>query len=477
MEQRPEHAGPGPVQHEQPVPDGHFLALLVDQVGRHPGQREGGRAWLGGGQARQGGDHDGAGLGLPPGVDHRAPFAADDRVVPQPGLGVDGLTDRAEQPQRGQVVTAGVLLAPLHGAADRGGRRVEDRDPVLLDHVPPGVLVRVVGRALEHHRGDTVRHGAIDDVGVAGDPPDVGGAPEHILFRLEIEDHRGGGCHSGQVATRGVHDALGLGGGTGRVKQEQRMLGLHRLGRALRLGLGEQLVVPVVAALPHRAGCPGGPDDDHRLQGVQVRDGVIDGLLDRGRLAAPPRAVGGDEGLGLRHPHAVLDGGRREAAEYHVVRRTDPGAGQHGHHDLGNHRQVDAHHVALGDTMRFQRVREALNVRQDTGVRQRPLFALFAEPVEGHPVSVTGRHVPVQAVVGGVERTVGEPGVEGRVGVVEHRLERGLPVQPVAGLLRPPGRHVGGRLVVDRGVGHLGPPDELFGRGERGDILQLIDPS
>ena len=41
-----------------------------------------------------------AGLGLPPGVDDRAAPAADDLPVPEPGLRVDRLADRAEQPQR-----------------------------------------------------------------------------------------------------------------------------------------------------------------------------------------------------------------------------------------------------------------------------------------------------------------------------------------------------------------------------------------
>jgi hypothetical protein len=55
------------------------------------------------GDAGQRGDHDGAGLGLPPGVDDRAAVAADVLAVPHPRLGVDRLADRAEDPQRGQV--------------------------------------------------------------------------------------------------------------------------------------------------------------------------------------------------------------------------------------------------------------------------------------------------------------------------------------------------------------------------------------
>ena len=56
------------------------------------------------GRAGQRADHDGAGLGLPPRVDDRAALAADVLPVPDPRLGVDRLADRAEQPQRRQVV-------------------------------------------------------------------------------------------------------------------------------------------------------------------------------------------------------------------------------------------------------------------------------------------------------------------------------------------------------------------------------------
>jgi len=143
------------------------------------------------------------------------------------------------------------------------------------------------------------------------------------------------------------------------------------------------------------------------------------------------------------------------------VRRADPGAGEHRHHDFGNHRQVDADDVALADSLGLERVGQALGVGEGLGVRQGALFALLTVPVERDPVPVPGVHVPVQAVVRGVERAVGEPGVEGRVAVVEDGLERGLPVQSLPCLPRPPGRGVGGSLLVDAWIGHLGLCGEI----------------
>jgi hypothetical protein len=62
------------------------------------------------------------------------------------------------------------------------------------------------------------------------------------------------------------------------------MLGFHRLGRAVRTGAGQQVVVPDVPAGPHGAGATGRTDDDDRLHRGQVVDGVVDGGLDRAVL-------------------------------------------------------------------------------------------------------------------------------------------------------------------------------------------------
>ena len=140
-------------------------------------------------RARQRADHDGAGLGLPPRVDDRAPFAADHLVVPDPRLGVDRLADRSDAAAatRGRA-SPGYCVAPLHERPDRGRRGVEDRRLVLLDDRPEPVLVGMVGRAFVDHARRAVRERAVDDVGVTGDPADVGGAPVDVGVGMEVED-------------------------------------------------------------------------------------------------------------------------------------------------------------------------------------------------------------------------------------------------------------------------------------------------
>ena len=101
-----QHRRPRPGEHEVAAARavGDLVAVGVDHLRGHA--REGcvaepGRSVVTPGQGR---DQDHAGLGLPPRVDDRAAPAADVRVVPEPGLGVDRLADRSQQAQGRQVV-------------------------------------------------------------------------------------------------------------------------------------------------------------------------------------------------------------------------------------------------------------------------------------------------------------------------------------------------------------------------------------
>src|SRR5690606_27478117 len=78
-------AGPGALDHQIAITDTmHFVAVIVEQRRFDAEERAGGRTWLEVGGAGKRGDHDRAGLGLPPGIDDRAAAIADDMVVPLP---------------------------------------------------------------------------------------------------------------------------------------------------------------------------------------------------------------------------------------------------------------------------------------------------------------------------------------------------------------------------------------------------------
>ena len=175
------------------------------------------------------------------------------------------------------------------------------------------------------------------------------------------------------------------------------------------------LVEPEVAALLHLALGLGVAHHDDRLEALEVAHLLVDLRLDRRRLALAPRAVDGDQRLGLGELHPLPDRARREAAEDDVVRRADARAGQHRHDDLGDHRQEDPDHVALLDAAVLQRVGEALDVAVQVRVGDVALLALLAAPVEGDPVAPARLDVAVDAVVGDVELAAHEPLGERRV--------------------------------------------------------------
>ena len=192
------------------------------------------------------------------------------------------------------------------------------------------------------------------------------------------------------------------------------------------------------------------------------------------RLALAPGAVDGDERLRVRHLHPLAHRVRGEAAEDHVVRSADPGTGEHRDDDLGDHRQEDPDHVPLADAEILQAVGQALHVAMQVRVGDGAFLALLAAPVVGDALAEPGLDVPVQTVVGDVERAVGEPRDERGVGLVEHLGEGRVPVQ-FAGPLGPVGLGISRGSRVDVRIGDARPRAELRGRLEALDLAQLVE--
>src|SRR5262249_3700653 len=174
-------------------------------------------------------DEDVARLSLPPRIDYRTTASADDLPVPNPRLRIDRFTDGSEQPETREIAPLRELLAPLHEGSGGSGRRVADPDAVLLDDAPDPVLVGVVGRSLVHEGRRAVRQGPVHDVGVAGNPADVGSAPVDVVV-VQIEDPLVGRADAGEITAGRVDDALGLAGRTRSVEEGEQILGVHRLG-------------------------------------------------------------------------------------------------------------------------------------------------------------------------------------------------------------------------------------------------------
>ena len=102
-----------------------------------------------------------------------------------------------------------VGLSSLDQRANGGGRGVKNRDLVVLNHFPETTSVRESRHALKHNFCAAQSQGAIGDVGVACDPTDVCGAPEHIVL-FQVEGPLGGEGRMQQVAACRVLNAFGL---------------------------------------------------------------------------------------------------------------------------------------------------------------------------------------------------------------------------------------------------------------------------
>lgn len=402
------------------------------------------------GWRRGGGDEDAAGLGLPPGIDDRAALVADDPIVPFPGLGVDRLADRAEHAQGLPRGCLHRLLAGAHQRADRRRGGVEDIDLVLVDHLPEPRDRRVGRDALEHQGGGAVRQRPVQDVGMPGDPADIGGAPVDVAL-VVVEDvlmrHR----RVDEVAAGGVDDALRLAGRTRGVEQEQRVLGLDMGDRAFVGDLGGGCVVIDVADRVHLDGAAGAAHHDHVVDAVgrKALDRRVDIGLQRHLAAAAQALVGGDDELRVAALDAAGQRIRREAAEHHRVDRAEPGAGQHGVGGFRDHRQVDGDPVALGDAAVAQDVGHPAHLRMQLAVGDMARFRRIVALPDDRDLVAAGLEVAVDAIVGGVGDAVGEP-LDRDVAGAERRLLHlgigGEPVDPLA-VLAPE------RLrITDRGL-------------------------
>ncbi len=471
-----DHAGPGALDDQDAARAvGNVVAGFIDDGGGDAGQRQRAGARHQRRGARQRGDDVAAGLGLPEGVHDGAALAAHVLVVPHPGLGVDGLAHAAQDAQARQVgagrVHRLVGFGRLDERADGRGRGVEDRDLVALDHLPEAAGVRVGGNALEHDLRGAGGERAVGHVGVAGDPADVGRAPEDVL-RLQVEGPVHGELGPQEVAARGMLHALGLAGRTAGVEDEERMLRADRHGRALGALAGQGLVEGLVAARHHVAGRGRALEDEDAADRFAAAhgDAFIDDGLERQFLAAAHLVVGGDHGHRARVDDALLQRLGREAAEHHAVRGADARASLHGDHALDGHGHVDQHAVALLHALGLKGVGEAADALQQLPVGDLRHGAVVGLEDDRGLVLDRRADVAVQAVGAGVEFAVGEPLEERGVGPVERAGEGPGPLHVLARQARPEAFEITFGLGAQGLVaGHAGDARTLLAGSGRGE--------
>ena len=216
-------------------------------------------------------------------------------MIPHPCFRIDGLAHGAEQPDRRQVVLAGVFVAELHERAY--GRRcgVEHGDLVVLADFPEAPRIGNHRRALIDNRGRAHGQGAISDIGMARDPADIGGAPEYIVI-LQIEHPEVGLNGIEQVTRAGMLYALGLAGGARGVEQEQRVLGFKPFRFAFAGLVFDDIVPPVITAVLHVDIVAGALEHDHVPDAVTLAfERLVGSGLEFDHLAATVTAIGGNQ--------------------------------------------------------------------------------------------------------------------------------------------------------------------------------------
>ena len=110
---------------------------------------------------------------------------------------------------------------------------------------------------------------------------------EDILMRHRGIDH---------VTASGVHHPLGFASGTGGVKDEERVFGIHFFSRAISVSFGHPFMIPVVPAFDPVDRVAGTADNDTgRAHGAGFERRIGVGL-ERNDLAATNALIGGDDG-------------------------------------------------------------------------------------------------------------------------------------------------------------------------------------
>ena len=273
----PQHSRPGLADHQVAtfVDPGRF-ALFGEYRRIDSRQGPGGRTRFESGRIGQRGDHDPAGFGLPPGINDGQPPFADMEVVPHPRLGIDRLSYRTENPQRGEIVKGNGLFAETHQGPNYRGGGVEDVHLELLHHLPEAVRPGIGRHPFKHQGGAPQTQRPVEDVRVSGHPADIGGAPVNILI-VQIKYPLGGVHGVGQVTPSGVHHPFGLASRAGGVEDEQQVFRAHRLGQAATADIAchHLFVPPAVAAFLHRHIVSGTADH----QAVPYRVALVQSLV------------------------------------------------------------------------------------------------------------------------------------------------------------------------------------------------------
>ncbi|CCJ99693.1 hypothetical protein BN130_2403 [Cronobacter malonaticus 507] len=345
------------------------IAFVIHQRWLHAEERTRGGTGFEFGRAWQRRNHEAAGFGLPPGVDHRAFFIADFLPVPLPRFRVNRLADGTENAQRRTVSPVDSLVAFRHQRANGRRRGIENIHLVLIHHLRHTVGGGPVRHAFKHQRGGAAGERPVEQIAVASHPAHIGGAPVDIA-RMVVKGVEECGRCVNQIAAGSMQHAFRFTGRARGVENKQRIFGVHLDGLMMRAGFLHQLAPPEIASfMPFDVSA--GAFQYHNMfhagdAGVFQR--VIDVFLQRNGTSGSHAFIGGDNETRAGVDNASGDGLRRKAAENNRVHRANAGAGEHRDGGFRHHRHIDSDHIAFLNAKRGQGVCEAANVAVEFAV-------------------------------------------------------------------------------------------------------------
>ena len=285
------------------------------------------------------------------------------------------------------------------------------------------------------------------------DPADIRGGPHH-LARADAVDVAHGPGERDQIAGGRPHHALGRPGRAGGIEDVER---IHPPDR--RAGCGRNALLeacPVEIAPLDQRRLRLGPLQHHAE--VRLVVGKADRLVHHRLVGNDPARLDAAGGRDHRLRRGVVDADRklrrREAAEDHRMDRAEPGAGQHRHQRLGDHRHVEHDPVALADAPGGQRPGQPGHLVAQLGIAQAALRPGDGRVVEdGRPVAMAGLDMTVDGVPAGIALPVGEPAIDRRPAVLQRAGGRAVPVDRRRGL-QPEAFGIGFPSLVDCLVAH-----------------------
>src|ERR1039458_9183408 len=324
---------------------------------------------------------------------------------PAPGFGIQRFSGAGDHSQRGQIVRGGIAFSVAHEHAQRGGSSEHFRDGVTVDDFPRGARAGVVDSAFAEERGNAGAERGVDDVGVADDPSDVGGAPEDVAL-ADVEEAFEMISGADHVSAVNVHDALGLSGGTRSVEQEERVFGVHFFRGTLRWEFEQVVEIDFARGADFGFGAR---VHDYFFDEVEGFDGFVDNGFQSNGFAAAVADVAGDHNFRLSVSDAVAERGVSESGVNDGMNCSNARARQHGHGTLDGKRHVDDDAIAFYYPQRLEAVGEAADHAIELAVGDDALGAVFAEPDESGAVAALGVGVTIERVDGDVGLRAGEP--------------------------------------------------------------------